>query len=156
MPQLRILSSVIVAGSLFLGLSAQAGGHGGNPAVSARQGQFQIISLNIGVLGQMARGNVEYDADAALAAAANLAAMGQLDQQFFWPIGSDNASIEGTRALPAIWENTDDVFRIWSEFGTAAAALAEVAGDGLEPMQAALGPVGAACGACHDTYRAPR
>lgn len=156
MPQRNIFTSAILASSLCLGLGAQAGGHGDNPAVDARQGQMQIMSLNIAVLGQMARGNTEYDADAAMAAAANLAAMGQLDQRFFWVPGTDTDTIEGTRALPVIWENADDVIRISGEFGTAAAALAEVAGDGLAPMQAALGPVGAACGACHDTYRQPR
>jgi hypothetical protein len=31
--------------------------------------------------------------------------------------------------------------------------LAAVAGDGLDPMRAAFGPVGAACGACHDATR---
>ena len=31
-----------------------------------------------------------------------------------------------------------------------------VAGNGLEAMQAAVGPVGATCGACHDAYRQPQ
>jgi cytochrome c556 len=39
-------------------------------------------------------------------------------------------------------------------FGAAATGLAAVAGDGLDPMRAAFGPVGAACGACHDAYQA--
>ncbi|MBY6200249.1 cytochrome c [Maritalea mobilis] len=121
--------------------------------VEARQGQFRIMALNIGVLGQMARGNTEYDADAASAAASNLLTISMLNQSFHWPEGTDSFGLDGTRALPAIWENPEDFAAKWGDFGTAAEALAAVAGDGLEGMQAALGPVGGTCGACHDDYR---
>jgi len=123
------------------------------PGVDARQGQFQIMALNIGVLGNMARENTEYDAEQASIAASNLATMGMINQSFHWPEGTDNASIDGTIALPAIWENMPDFVAKWEAFGAAAQGLAEVAGDGLDPMRAALGPVGATCGDCHDTYR---
>ena len=89
---------------------------------------MQILALNIGVLGEMARGNTDYDAEAASAAASNLALVAMLDQRFFWPEGTDSESIEGTRALPAIWENIPDVIRISTEFAAATAALEEVAG----------------------------
>ncbi len=123
--------------------------------VQARQGQFQIMALNIGVVANMARGNTEYDAASAQAAADNLVAISMLDQSFHWPEGTDNMALEGTRALPAIWENLPDVVEKWGAFGAAAQGLAAVAGGGLEGMQAALGPVGGSCGACHDAYRAP-
>ena len=154
----KSLTSLILgsACAAAVALTATAGGHGANPAVSARQGQFQLMALNIGVLGQMARGNAEYDADAAQAAADNLLAISQINQMFHWPEGTDNESIEGTRALPAIWEDTAGVLDIWAQYGTASAALSEVAGGGLDAMRAALGPVGAACGSCHDTYRQPQ
>lgn len=124
-------------------------------AVQARQGQFQIMALNLGVIGNMARGNTAYDAEAAQIAADNLVTISTLDQSFQWPEGTDNMAIEGTRALPAIWENLPDVVAKWEAFGAAAQGLADVAGTGLEPLQAALGPVGGTCGACHDAYRAP-
>jgi hypothetical protein len=59
----------------------------------------------------------------------------------------------GTRALPEIWENLADFQEKYMAFGAAAEGLAAVAGDGLDPMRAAFGPVGAACGACHDATR---
>ena len=34
-------------------------------ALKARQGQFNILAINLGILGGMARGTVEYDAEAA-------------------------------------------------------------------------------------------
>jgi cytochrome c556 len=122
--------------------------------VQARQGMFKIMGLNIGAVVAMARGEAEYDAETAQAAADNLVAISMLNQRFHWPEGTDNASIEGTRALPAIWENQADVGEKWQAFGAAAQGLADVAGDGLEPMQAAIGPVGQSCNACHDDYRA--
>ncbi|MEJ6394887.1 cytochrome c [Gymnodinialimonas sp. 2305UL16-5] len=158
MISLKNISSAAAIGAVALScfaLSAQAQGGDSNPAVSARQGQFQLMGLNIGVLGQMARGNTEYDAEAAQAAADNLLAISQINQMFHWPEGTDTESIEGTRALPAIWEEGSTVLDIWADYGAAAETLAGAAGQGLDEMRAALGPVGAACGSCHDDYRAP-
>jgi cytochrome c556 len=147
-------SSVLVTFAAALGLGATAVvAQDLPPPVEARQGQFQLMALNIGVLGNMARGNTPYDAGAAQIAANNLVAMSTIDQSFHWPEGTDNVSLVGTRALPEIWDNLPDVIAKWQAFGTAAEGLAAVADDGLEPMQAALGPVGASCGACHDAYR---
>ena len=102
----------------------------------------------------MARGRMDYDADAASKAANNLALLVQLDQSRMWPQGSDNASYDGTRALPAIWENFPDVGAKGMALFEAAMALNEAAGTDLASLQSAMGPVGAACGACHKSYRA--
>ena len=123
------------------------------PAVEARQGQFQLMALNIGVLGNMARGNTDYDAGAAQTAADNLVTLSRIDQSFHWPEGTDNFALDGTRALPAIWDNLPDVIEKWQAYGAAAEGLAAEAGNGLDPMRAALGQVGQACTACHDDYR---
>lgn len=139
-----------------IAVTAHADSHGPNPAVVARQGHMQIMSLNVGVLGQMARGNVDYDADTAQAAAGNLLALSTINQRFYWPEGTDSESIEGTRALPAIWSDFPGVMEVGTQFANATQGLAGVAGDGLDAMRTALGPVGAACGACHDDYRQPR
>jgi cytochrome c556 len=150
-PRKTLLTLVALAA---LGAGAAATAQDLPAPVQARQGQFQIMALNVGVLANMARGNTAYDAATAQAAANNLVAMSSIDQSFHWPEGTDNFALDGTRALPAIWENLPDVITKWQAFGAAAEGLAAVAGTGLEPMQAALGPVGAACGACHDAYRA--
>lgn len=140
-----------------LAATADADSHGApNPAVVARQGHMSIMSLNIGILGQMARGNTEYDAEAAQAAADNLLAMAQVDQRFYWVPGTDSESIEGTRALPAIWAEDSTVGEIAARYADAAAGLAAVAGDGLDAMRGAMGPVGGTCGDCHDNYRQAR
>ncbi|SNR99828.1 c-type cytochrome [Antarctobacter heliothermus] len=124
-------------------------------AVKARQGQFNIMALNLGILGGMARGTVDYDADAAQAAADSLVAVSMVSQPALWPEGTDSMSIDGTRAMPAIWENIDDVMAKWAGFGEAATAMAAVAGTGKDAIGPNMGALGAACKACHDTYRAP-
>lgn len=124
-------------------------------AVKARKGQFNILALNLGVLGGMARGTVEYDAAAAQAAADSIVHVTKLDQTNMWPAGSDQMSIDGSRALPVIWEKTDDVMAKWAALGEAATAMAAAAGTGKDALGPNLGAIGGACKACHDTYRAP-
>ncbi|QXT38321.1 c-type cytochrome [Gymnodinialimonas ceratoperidinii] len=150
-----ILALTTAATAATFAVTAHADGHE-NPAVNARQGYMQLMSLNIGVLGQMARGNTEYDAETAQAAANNLLTLSQIDQRFMWVPGTDTENMEGTRALPAIWADDSRVMEIMGEFNTAAEGLAATAGDGLDALRAGLGPVGSACGDCHDDYRQPQ
>ena len=134
-----------------------AGGHEGNPAVKARKAHMQLYAHNLGIIGGMARGNVDYDAGAAQAAANNLAALSALDQRSYWLPGTSNAELgDETRLLPAVFESGSKAQEIGGQLAEAAAALAAVAGDGQAALGPALGPVGASCGACHELYQQPR
>ena len=145
----------LVAGLAVAG-TAIAGGHGGNPAVKARQAHMQLYAFNLGTLGAMAKGEMEYDADAASAAAGNLAAVATLNQRAYWVPGTSSDDLpDESRALPAIWESGSKAGEIGASFAEAAANLAAVAGDGKDAMVAAIGPVGKGCGDCHKAYRAP-
>lgn len=124
-------------------------------AVGARQGQFKIMALNLGVLGGMARGNAPYDAEIAQQAADNLVVVSGLGQAFHWPEGSDNIMLDTTRAQPTIWDDNADFLAKWADFGTAAAALQEVAATGQEALGPALGQLGGTCQACHEAHRGP-
>lgn len=124
-------------------------------AIEARQAHMTLYAHNLGLLGGMARGNIDYDATVASAAAANLAALASMDQSRYWPAGSDSFEIEGTRALPAIWDNIDDVMAKSMALTEASAKMETAAGEGLEALQAAIGAVGGACGGCHEDYREP-
>lgn len=123
--------------------------------VKARQGQFQILALNLGVLGGIAKGQIEYSAEAASAAADSIAGVAMVHQATLFPEGTDSMSLDGTRAMPAIWENMDDFASKWSDLGTAAAEMQTAAATGKDAIGPALGKIGGACKACHDTYRAP-
>lgn len=127
-----------------------------NPAIKARQAQMQLYSFNLGQLAAMAKGNVDYNADAAMAAANNLVALSQMNQSAMWPQGTDNASDSSTRALPAIWENFPDVFAKGQAFADAAVAMQAAAGVDLASLQGAMGALGGSCSGCHKPYRGPR
>lgn len=125
------------------------------PGVKARQGQMRLYAFNLGTLGAMAKGEAAYDADAAQAAANNIVALTSLAAGPMWAPGTDDMSIDGTRALPALWENFPDVATKGAALAEAAAGMAAAAGTDLASLQAAMGPLGGACGACHKAYRAP-
>ena len=125
-------------------------------AIKARQSHMRLNSHNLGILGAMAKGNIDYDADAASAAAANLAALSKMSHNGYWPAGSDSDAMDSTRALPALWGNFPDVMTKVGALAEAATEMESAAGNGLEALQAAMGPVGDACGACHKAYRKPK
>ena len=126
-------------------------------AVQARKGLMDMNNINAGVLFAMAQGKRDYDAKAAEAAATNIVLLASINQSNLWPEGTDAEALPGqTRALPAIWEKYPDIEEKAKAWLAAAQAVNAAAGDGLEALQAAIGPLGGACKACHDDYRAPR
>ena len=146
-----ITATVVATASL-----AFAGSHGGNSAVKARKAHMQLNGHNIGIIAAMAKGEVEYNAEAAMAAAGNLVALANLAQSSYWVPGTSNAELgDETNALPVIWESGSTAGKIAGELADAVAKLAAVAGDGQEALGPALGPVGGACGACHKANRKP-
>ena len=154
------LTRVVTMTGLALGLvagTAFAAGHDGPPpAVKARLGLMANLAYNLGVLGEMAKGNTDYNADVAAVAAANLAAFSATDQSLLWTAGTDTGSISGTRALPKIWEAMADFDSKSADLAKASMTFAAAAGADLAGLQGAIGGVGAACGACHKAYREPQ
>lgn len=159
----RILKS-LAAGAVAVGLVgtsvAFAGGHSASPeerAVKARKAHMQLYAFNLGILGAMAKGEMDFNADIATEASGNLASLTTFGQMAYWPPGTTNADLgpEVTRALPAAWENIPDLISKGQAMAAAAAKLSENAGT-LEGLQANMGDVGKACGACHKPYRAPQ
>ena len=121
-------------------------------AMKARQAHMSLFAFNLGTLGGMAQDKIPYDAAAAMTAASNLAALAAVDQAGYWVEGSDT-TVEGSRALPAIWDDMDGFVADQADLLAAAQGLDAAAGDGLDALKAAFGPVGGACGACHRAYR---
>lgn len=137
--------------------SALADGHI-EKAVKARQGFMQVVSFNLGPLGAMAKGEMDYDAELAANNAKNLHALSTMGNGAMWPEGSDNAALgeDKTRALPAAWAADSKVGEKHQAWIDASANLAAVAGDGLDALKGAVGDVGKSCGGCHDDYRAEK
>ena len=146
----RLKTAAVAAIAALSATAASAQSDPMQAAVNARQAHMQLFAHNLGILGGMARGNMDYDATIATAAATDLVALASVSQQAYWPEGSD---IEGSDALPAIWENPEDFATHRADLLDAATALAVVAGDGLEGLGGGLRGVGGTCGACHEDYR---
>jgi cytochrome c556 len=123
-------------------------------AIKARKAHMQLYAFNLGPLGAMAKGEMPYDSAQASALAGNLAALAGLNISRYWPEGSAQGQAEGTRALPAIWENSSDVMAKAAALNEALTALNAAAGTDLASLQGAMGAVGEACGGCHKAYRA--
>lgn len=156
MPKLTFLSAAALA--LLIPVAGVADSHMDKAvadAIKARKAQMQLYAFNLGALGAMAKGAVDYDAEAASKAAASLAMLTKLDQSRMWPEGSDEMNVDGTRALPDIWDNLPDVMAKGAALSQAAAQMETAAGSSLDELRANMGAVGGACGACHKVYRAP-
>ena len=117
-----------------------------DPTVAARQMIMKTLKDGMGPLGGMAKGAVAFDADAAQIALQSIIEASAKAVTAF----ETNATDPKSEALPAIWENWDD-FVAKSEDLDFALEAWDVSS--LESLQAGMGYVGAACGACHKTYR---
>ena len=152
----RMTIGLAAAASLTVGLAFADSDDQGPYAreIAARESQMKLMAFNIGLLGGMAKGDIDYNGEAASSAAANLAALAALDMHRAWPKGSDNSANDNTRALPAIWEEGSKVGESLMNLKTTTAALADAAGTDLDALRGAIGPVGKTCGGCHKMYRA--
>ncbi len=123
--------------------------------IKARQGIMVYRSIQLGVLGGMAKGEIEYDAEAAQKAADNLAAAVTIDASMLWPMGSDNSANPASTALAKMWEDGAGIGDKARAMNEAATAMQAAAGTGLDGLKTAMGPLGEACSGCHKAFRVP-
>ena len=124
-------------------------------AVEARHAHMKSYGAALRVLGQMAKGDVAYDAAAATEAATRLVELSSIDQSGFWLPGTEAGAINDSEALPALFDNLDDYKARTATLNAAAVAMQTAAATDLAALQAAMGPLGGACGSCHEVYRKP-
>jgi cytochrome c556 len=152
MTRFPILTALSLTGALIAG-AALAQTDPLTAAVAARQAHMDLYAFNIGQLGAMAQGAIPYDAAMAQGAADNLVALSALNQMAYWLPGTEAGVHPESRAKAEMWANIDDAIAKGQALNAAAVAMQGVAGTGLEPLQAAMGALGGACGACHEAYR---
>lgn len=143
----RIILPVVVAS---LSLATWAAAHSGvkNPKVLERMEAMKTTQDNMKVLGTMAKGERVFDAATARAAASEIARLAAETPGLFEAEETDATS----EALPAIWDRFDD----FTEKSRALEKAARVMSAGLETkadLREGLGRIGAACKACHESYR---
>ena len=117
-----------------------------DPTVKARMELMMTIKKATAVIGGMAKGKIEFDAQKATEAKAVLArAAARIDSAFEQP-----ATDPLSEARPDIWQDRDGFAAKTDEFEAAATALDVTS---LENLRAGLGDIGKSCGGCHKAYR---
>jgi len=140
---------------LTLAFTASAAKDPNEKAIKARQAVMTLQSWYAGPLFQMAKGDMDYDAGSASVYAMALHTMVTVKGDMMWPPGTDSdAYPDKSRTLPELWSNWPVVGEKGQALLDASAALAEVAGDGLDALRSKVGAVGQACKGCHDDFRA--
>ncbi|WP_414833053.1 c-type cytochrome [Afifella sp. YEN Y35] len=148
MRRLLLSLAVLAAPSLALAQSPQ-------DVADARIGYFRLLGLEMHDLAAMAKGEKDYDAEAAKTHAANLEALTHYSMAGLLAPGTSNEDLPGkTRALPAIWDDMDGMHAKAEAYVAAVQNLNTVAGEGLDQLRPAVGKLGGACKSCHDDFRA--
>lgn len=134
---------LIAAPLVFAG--AAVAHQGATGVVKARMDGMGTVQSSMKVVGGMARGRIEFDADAAQAALADMAEAARQIPELF----EEQDLSAPSESLPAIWENWDDFIAK----ADALAVAADVTVADLDALRAAMGPIGNSCSACHQDYR---
>jgi cytochrome c556 len=150
--RLRAGLVAVAAAALALPLLAvDAGAQDAAKVIAYRQGIMKANAWHIGPIAAMAKGEMPFDSAKLQHHADALAALALMAPEGF-PEGSTG---ENSKAKPEIWTNWDAFVAKAVALQDATAALAAAAPTlTQETLGAALGPVGGACGGCHDDFRA--
>ena len=125
--------------------------------IEARKAHMQVVKYNMGILGAMAKGKREYNAELAEAVANNLYAAASMNNMTMWPQGSDNsvAGLEDlTKSKPEMWAADSKVGEKHEAWVKASEQMVSAAGQGLDSLKNAMGPLGKSCKSCHKAYKA--
>lgn len=147
-----IITGAIILSSLFsLNAVAQMSDEDAAKAVANRQAVFKLLSFSNGPIGQMARGNQEFDLDTALEAARRVEMLAGMIPGLFADDTSGNDVT--TRAVDSIWADGNFADLAQNLANGAAEAIEILSTQGEDGLRA-VGPlIGRNCGACHDAYR---
>ena len=143
--------SLVVLLSAALSLPAIAHIERSEPLQSLRQSYFAILGMTFGPMGDMVKGDIEWNGEQFAAWASDLAAVSSVTVERGFAPGSDKGK---TRAKPEIWDNKADFEEKLGNFRMQAAKLAEVAATGdRQAIAGQFRQTGGACKACHDNYK---
>ncbi|MBL0251690.1 MAG: cytochrome c [Burkholderiaceae bacterium] len=148
----KIAGFVLSVAALAMATPAAAQFQKPEDAVKYRQSAFTIMGNHMGRVGAMVMGRVPFDAKAAQDSTRVLALVSTLPGQTFT---ANTESVQGSKALPAIWKEQDKFKAGYDKMVAEVAKLDAAAKTGnLDAIKTAFGDVGGTCKACHDSYRA--
>lgn len=125
-------------------------------AIEYRQDALGVMAWQIGPLGDMAQGKIDYDAETFARRAENLAAVAPLPWEGFveGSLRGDDHGVD-TDALADIADDWQDFESRQQTLIEETATLAELArGDDFAAMRRQVATVADTCKGCHDNYRA--
>lgn len=122
-------------------------------ATELRQSIFSLLGSNMGPLGGMAKGKIEFDAEKV---AKHALRINQLSMMIADYTRTDTSTYKvKTEALNKIWQQPDDFAKRINDLTDASAELQTAALSGNESLiKKAIGGVGKTCGGCHDDFKA--
>lgn len=140
MSRLLIATALFLSGTVFVHADP----------VEERQELMKERGSILQVLGPIAQGRQDFDADRVLAALEQLNENAQRGTELdvLWPEGS-----EGGDSAPAIWSDREAYQEQSNSFAQNVAAAVDAAPQDIDTFRAAFGPVASSCGSCHEVYR---
>ncbi|MCE0732100.1 cytochrome c [Halomonas sp. G15] len=151
----RPLVALGLSAALALPLAVQAAEP--EDAIDYRQSALSVMAWQLGPMGDMAQGDIEYDAEEFATRANNLAAVAHLPWEGFMEgtLQGDDHDAE-TDALAKIADDWEGFEEKQETFKQEAATLAQMVEDGEEfnALRGQVGAVGNSCKGCHDDFRA--
>ncbi len=117
-------------------------------SIEYRQSVFKVVKWHMDTLGAMARGDADFDADAALHHAKQVHAMSFMAKEGF------GEGTQGGAAKAEIWSNWDQFAGGMEKFQEVSGAMVAAAEEGsLQALRPAVGQMGQTCRTCHDHFR---
>lgn len=152
---LKRLGACALAAALIAPVSGPAWADEADMATFARQGLMNAMQLNANPLYAVAKGQAEYDAEAAAKHAANLRILASYPIPSLFLEGTSKPERPGkTRAEPAVWDEPQKFEQGFEDLRAAVAKVADNAEAGPDAFIAAVTEMGQACGGCHKQFRA--
>ena len=158
---MTLFSKAIIVGAITACISSAAFAADVKEASSAkhakaatqyRQAIFQLVRSNMGPLGGMAKGALQFDESVMKTNAVRLEQLADMMSDYM-SVDTRKFNVE-TGAKDAIWENFSDVEAKVMALKTASQNLQAVVEAGNESAyRGAIGKIGASCKSCHDDYK---
>lgn len=121
-------------------------------AIADRKAIMKERGQIVGGLSKVAKGETPFDAETVKT---QLAALNANEEKFnieaLFPTGSETGG--ETTAAPAIWSDMAGFKAANEKMAAATKAAVDASPADVAALGAALGPIGQACGGCHETFR---
>lgn len=118
--------------------------------IKERQDRMKTVGKSMGIVSKMAKGETDFDAEAALAA---FVAMKEASDGYetLFPEGTETGG--DTEAAPAIFSDRAGFEKKVADFEASLVEVTASAPANVAALGASVGAVGQNCGVCHKAYR---